>query len=121
MPWTYKDYPVSMKNLDPLVRRKAIDIANALVDDGYDDERAIPIAISQAKTWYENRGEQVSDDITHRLKPKDEKWVLESSNGKDTWTFDKKEEAMDKVKSLSKEEKAKIMIHDKKGQFQKIY
>lgn len=44
MPWNMNDYPASMKNLDPLIRKKAIDIANALLDDGYPDDRAIPIA-----------------------------------------------------------------------------
>ncbi len=43
MPWNVRDYPASMKNLDPLVRKKAIDIANALLADGYSDDRAIPI------------------------------------------------------------------------------
>lgn len=51
MPWTEEDYPVSMKNLDPLVRRKAIDIANAMMAEGHKDEDAIPIAIAQAKKW----------------------------------------------------------------------
>ena len=54
MPWNMKDYPASMKNLDPLVRKKAIDIANALLDDGYPDDRAIPIATSQAEKWYDD-------------------------------------------------------------------
>jgi uncharacterized protein YdaT len=121
MPWTRKDYPVSMKNLDPKVREKAIDIANRLVEDGYDDDRAIPIAIAQAKTWYENRGEMVSDTITHRLKPGGQGWVLESVDGSQTWSFETKEEAMLKVKTLSEENKMKVMIHDSKGRFQKVY
>ena len=33
MPWTDKNYPQSMKNLMAPVRRKAIEIANALVED----------------------------------------------------------------------------------------
>lgn len=49
MPWNMKDFPASMKNLDKLTRKKAIDIANALLDEGYPDSRAIPIAIDQAK------------------------------------------------------------------------
>lgn len=49
MPWNMKDFPASMKNLDKLTRKKAIDIANALLDEGYPDNRAIPIAIDQAK------------------------------------------------------------------------
>ncbi len=30
---------------------KAIEIANAMVDEGYEEGRAIPIATSQAKEW----------------------------------------------------------------------
>lgn len=55
MPWTKKDYPESMKNLSETVRNKAIEIANALLDEGYDEDRAIPIGISQAEKWAENR------------------------------------------------------------------
>ncbi|GHC40433.1 DUF2188 domain-containing protein [Pediococcus acidilactici] len=51
MPWTKKDYPSSMKNLKERVRNKAIEIANALLQEGYDEDRAIPIAISQAEKW----------------------------------------------------------------------
>lgn len=51
MPWRSDDYPASMKNLSPRVRRKAIDIANALLDDGMDDGLAIRIAIARAKDW----------------------------------------------------------------------
>lgn len=51
MPFDRRDYPVSMKNLDKEVRDKAIDIANAMIEEGYDDDNAIPIAISQAKDW----------------------------------------------------------------------
>ncbi|CAH0347329.1 MULTISPECIES: hypothetical protein [unclassified Bacillus (in: firmicutes)] len=49
MPWSKDDYPDAMKNLDADVRNKAIEIANALLDDGYEDGRAIPIAIDRAK------------------------------------------------------------------------
>jgi uncharacterized protein YdaT len=49
MPWSKNDYPAAMKNLDPEVRDKAIEIANALLKDGYEDGRAIPIAIDKAK------------------------------------------------------------------------
>ncbi|MCK9270784.1 MAG: hypothetical protein WC271_10280 [Bacteroidales bacterium] len=55
MPWTKNDYPDSMKNLGKKVRDKAIEIANALVEEEKMDEgRAIPIAISKAKEWAEN-------------------------------------------------------------------
>lgn len=53
MPWTWQTYPDAMKNLPTRVRHKAIEIANALVRDGYDEARAISIAISTAKEWVE--------------------------------------------------------------------
>jgi uncharacterized protein YdaT len=55
MPWSKNDYPVSMKNLEPEVREKAIEIANALVtEEKYEDGKAIPIAIDKAKEFVVN-------------------------------------------------------------------
>jgi uncharacterized protein YdaT len=51
MPWDESHFPRSMVNLSPAVRSKAIEIANALLAEGYDEERAIRISIWQAKRW----------------------------------------------------------------------
>jgi uncharacterized protein YdaT len=51
MPWDETYYPGSMRILPPEVRLKAIEIANALLEDGYDDGTAIRIAIAKAKEW----------------------------------------------------------------------
>jgi uncharacterized protein YdaT len=64
MPWTYDDYPTSLKNLTAEVRRKAIDIANALLDDGYGDGRAIAIATAQAEKWAKRRHKQIAKKNT---------------------------------------------------------
>jgi uncharacterized protein YdaT len=49
MPWNYDHFPTSMKHLPPVVREKAIEIANALLDEGMDEGKAIRIAIAKAK------------------------------------------------------------------------
>ena len=54
MPWSDTNYPVSMKNLDAPVRQKAIEIANALIEEHYEAGRAIAIATAQAKHWAED-------------------------------------------------------------------
>ncbi|WP_049827316.1 DUF2188 domain-containing protein [Paenibacillus maysiensis] len=54
MPWTKHDYPPSMKNLEPRVQEKAVNIANALLRDGYEEGRSIAIATSQAEEWNDN-------------------------------------------------------------------
>jgi uncharacterized protein YdaT len=51
MPWDEYYYPVSMRNLPMHVRRKAIEIANALLEQGYEEGKAIRIAIAKAKEW----------------------------------------------------------------------
>jgi uncharacterized protein YdaT len=60
MPWTKQNYPDSMKNLRAEVRYKAIDIANALLEEeNYAEQRAISIGIAKAKEWAENRNKPV--------------------------------------------------------------
>lgn len=59
MPWTDKDYPQSLKNFMAPVRRKAIDIANALLEQGRDEGSAIAIATAQAEEWAAKRDMQV--------------------------------------------------------------
>jgi uncharacterized protein YdaT len=51
MPWSNDRYPVSMKNLQPRVREKAIDIANRLLADGRPEGQAIRIGIWSARRW----------------------------------------------------------------------
>jgi uncharacterized protein YdaT len=51
MPWTMMNYPTSMKNLPPDVRKKAIEIANALREQGYEEGHAIDIATETAERW----------------------------------------------------------------------
>jgi uncharacterized protein YdaT len=43
-----------MRRLDPLVRLKAIEIANALLAEGMEEGLAIRIAIAKAKVWAEH-------------------------------------------------------------------
>lgn len=54
MPWDEQNYPVSMKNLNARVRSKAIEIANALLEEGYEEGKAIAIATAKAHEWNDN-------------------------------------------------------------------
>ena len=56
MPWTYERYPSSMKHLPAEVRDKAVEIANALLDEGMEEGLAIRIAIAKAKEWARHHG-----------------------------------------------------------------
>lgn len=49
MPWSKNNPLDSFKNLNPISRDKAIEIANALLDDSYTASHAIPIALEKVK------------------------------------------------------------------------
>ncbi|MEL0539034.1 DUF2188 domain-containing protein [Staphylococcus debuckii] len=66
MPWTLDDYPNTWKNMDELERKKAIDIANAMLEDGYEEGRAIPIATEQAENWYKDATKKELDELKHK-------------------------------------------------------
>ena len=55
MPWTSERYPASMRRLHPLVRDKAIEVANALLEEGHPEGQAIRIAIARAREWARRR------------------------------------------------------------------
>ncbi len=51
MPWTQDRYPPAMRRLPLEMRLKAIEIANAMLAEGYDEGQAIRMAIAAAKKW----------------------------------------------------------------------
>jgi uncharacterized protein YdaT len=54
-----------MRRLAPLVRAKAVEIANAMLAEGYPEGQAIRMAIARAKQWAQRRGLQAS--IAHNF------------------------------------------------------
>ncbi|NGC27265.1 DUF2188 domain-containing protein [Staphylococcus aureus] len=52
MPCTLKGYPEKWKEFETLKREKAIEIANAMLREGYLEKDVIPIVTKKAKDWY---------------------------------------------------------------------
>lgn len=61
MPWNQQQHPASMKHLTEEVRDKAIEIANALLDEGYEEGKAIAIGTAKAEEWAERRHKPVKE------------------------------------------------------------
>lgn len=144
MPWNMNDYPASMKNLDQPVRKKAIDIANAMLDDGYEEGRAIPIAIEQAKEWrenhpdsevknYEKHGNPTKRDKGHDqyksnpermeeaevVEPHEDGWQVKSENAKRASNvYDKKSDAKERGEKIAKNKGTELKVEDKEGNTQ---
>ncbi len=138
MPWNEKDYPTSMKNLEAIVRRKAIDIANAMVKEGYEESNAIPIAISQANEWAEDAGEKDKkelknkditkheddlNDTSSRLQDRDvevkyseeeEKWIVITEGAKRADSkHSRKKEAQKRAKEIAENKGVKVKSYKK--------
>ncbi|WP_125705090.1 DUF2188 domain-containing protein [Lacticaseibacillus daqingensis] len=139
MSWDLTDYPVSMKHLPALTRKKAIDIANALLAAGYPDERAIPIATSQAEKWVQaatasekralrrapaptkhdahaqatRRERQLHDAVTE-VRPHAAGWAVVARGAKrNTETFARKTDAITRAKAIARHKDAAVAIYRK--------
>lgn len=56
MPWYNGDYPPSYKNQPDELREKAVEIANALLQDGTEEGIAIATGLKQARELLKNYG-----------------------------------------------------------------
>ncbi|MEC3607302.1 DUF2188 domain-containing protein [Bacillus glycinifermentans] len=139
MPWTMEDYPASLKNLDKPVRKKAIEIANAMIDEGYEESRAIPIATSQAKEWAENRSEReinaflenghettrdggdsnLAEKCEHVVKH-EKGWAVKAEDAKRASDVkETKAEAVKRAKEIARNKGSSVIVHQKDGSVQK--
>src|SRR3990170_8753729 len=133
MPWTRQKYPASMKNLPEEVRNKAIEIANALLEEKDMAEGIIiATAISRAKDWAENRGKQSeaprgmskkTDVKKHGedryVVPHGDDWTVKKEKGKKEAVFGTKDKAVRKAKEEAKAANASVTIQGKHGKIEK--
>jgi len=113
-------YPPSMQYMDAPVRDKAFDIFNALLDEGYDDDQAIPIAIAQAKKWVQgHRHGQDSGAASVHVVPHPDGWaVRRADTQKSSFVFKRMGDAKTKALEIGKREQVGIVLHDEYGEVQ---
>lgn len=134
MPWSKTDYPASMKNLTTEVRNKAIDIANALLDERYEEGRAIAIATAQAEKWAQRRDKPIrkqnaqgstgqalesspeTDDAPIHVfsDPEREGWIVKQEQ-KRLAQGKSKEDVLNKAREKAKAQHVPLYIHDEDG------
>ena len=135
MPWTMNDYPQTWKHLDELERKKAIDIANAMLKDGYKEGDAIPIATKQAEEWYKDASKEELEELKHKhitqhqkdpsARPElndedvhvyyeDQLWKVKSTEARRASdTFDTKSEAVNRAQHIAENKGTKVIEHRK--------
>ncbi len=117
MTWTMKKYPEAFSSFTKETRKKAVDIANAIVEDGKDAGMAIATAAKQAKQWAE---ENINPVEVFHLVPSDNKWLLKKENNNSPEKeFDTKEKALVYMKDKAKSGRKKYIVHKKDGTIEK--
>lgn len=131
-----------MKNLEKTTKKKAIDIANALMEEGYQEGQAIPIATEQAKEWYDNASKQERADYLaegnvtehdHRYSNNpalldenemvikhDDGWAVQAKHAKKAAkVFDRKDEAVTFARKVAQNKQTKLEIYGQDGELQR--
>ena len=112
MPWNKEDYPDSFKNLNPKVREKAIEIANALLKDGMDEGRAIPIATEKAREYVGGSAEQEEYHVAVHSKG----WQFKkASSDSAIFVEDTKQSLLDKAKPYVNERNGFLKVYHEDG------
>ncbi len=118
MPWSKSNYPASMKNMPAATRNKAIEIANSLLEEGYDEGRAIAIAQSQAREWARNHGEAGHADRVH-VEPHARGWAVRSEDAqRPARVYDRKEDAVARARAMAQRRKGRLVVHKTDGSVQ---
>ena len=61
MPWYNGDYPPSYKNQPKALREKAVEIANALLQDGTEEGIAIATGLKRARDYFKDKKSRKKD------------------------------------------------------------
>lgn len=63
MPWYNGDYPPSYKNQPVILRKKAVEIANKLLENGADEGVAIATGLKQARAQLKKEKQSPEKDL----------------------------------------------------------
>ncbi len=105
-------FPKPINYLLEDARNKALEIMNALLAEGYETERATPIAATTAKKWQENLNNEDENRGTLHIVPHPRGWAIRRSNAERAdflvyWRND----AYDKAIKMVQKSSAMVMVH----------
>ncbi|MBX9852220.1 MAG: DUF2188 domain-containing protein [Cytophagaceae bacterium] len=118
MPFTSQTYPASFRVLKQEIKNKAIEIANLLVANGYEEGMAEVIAFSNAKLWMCYLANETSGRKNPgvHLVPHPKGWALISEDAALVhFTSSNRTDALIRSRNLAKNEKLKLFIHSHMG------
>lgn len=116
---TAQDFPPQMAHLPPEVRERALKLLQDLVEEGYPEVQAIPLAIRRVAANHETElsGHVAETEAEKYITPHEEGWAVVSPTGEhQTSLYRTKEEAMAKARELAAKEHAKVHMVDGEGE-----
>lgn len=113
MPWDKNDYPASFKNLEPNVKAKAIEIANALLEENYNESRAISIAMTKAREAIHHDD---NNRPTYLVKHREDDWAFSKQDEKKAiFVESTKENLLEKAKPYVNEQNGILKVYQEDG------
>ncbi|HET6725263.1 MAG TPA: DUF2188 domain-containing protein [Gammaproteobacteria bacterium] len=112
---TTQDYPPEMAHLAPEVRERAVKLLHELVEEGYPEVQAIPLAIRRVAANHrtEEAGDVAEAEAEKYVTPHEEGWAVVSPTGEhQTSLYATKEEALAKARELARKEHSRIRVED---------
>jgi uncharacterized protein YdaT len=109
---TTRNYPQTMKALPPRVRRKAVELGNQFLAEGYQMQRAMIIAMSMAREWAEHR--QAVRERNLHVVPHHRGWMVRRVCGPEM-TFADKTCALSYAVEMARAEGVYVIAHDESG------
>lgn len=122
MPFRIDEFQTELKDLKTEVRTKAMEIAQKLVDQGYERRQAVDEAISRARKWAENVGRAAAtsprdeDGARQHVMAFGTKWGVKREGADEPrYLFEERGKAVEKGVEIARFAKSDLVIHDEDG------
>ena len=102
--------PDELRTLTDDVRRRAVDAANALVDQGYKVPVAVSMAAERARNW------SGLGTVAHHVVPHGDGWaVIKADAERASAILPTKDEAVARGREIARNQHGKLVIHGQDG------
>lgn len=118
------DVQPALRELTAALRERTLEQTRALVADGFDQERAMRIAVASTEQWARRQGMAAATDSlrgNQHVVPYGERWAvwtdgLEGTGG----VYETRYEATERARMLARQQEAFVVIHTFDGQIQDV-
>jgi uncharacterized protein YdaT len=111
-------YPWELEELEPDVRRKALERANELIQQGYQEIRALRMATTLAREWVDNGKSSdmpMSGPSQHVMFERDSWVICPEDRSEATHSFSNLEDAIRRAHEIATEKHSAVYVYDADG------